>query len=133
MKQAFSKMALKKDHFYDGVVFKDFVKHFTEDACSLLQDLIQFINFKEDEGTNNEFVRRQMLDNLHYLVSGKHTSVQITPHLKKNAKNLNSLLKNLFMKQELIKKNKNAFFVKVANTLNEILKPLDQETKKTVL
>jgi len=53
-------MAHKKDYFYDGAVYKDFVKHFTVDACEMISDLILFIEHKEDGGTNNEFVRRQV-------------------------------------------------------------------------
>lgn len=46
---------------------------------------------------------------------------------------MNSLFKNLFMKQDLIKKNKNSFFVKVVNTLREITKVLEVKEKKSLL
>ena len=72
MTAALEAMGNKKDTFYTLSVFKDWVKGFPEYAVDLLASVLACVlNQKKP----NDLVKRQMLENLHFLIQTKSEPV----------------------------------------------------------
>ena len=53
-------MCRKKNVFYTSNFFKELIKNFPKIMCPLFKTLIKFSNFKTNEGSVNDFKRRQV-------------------------------------------------------------------------
>ena len=54
-------MATKKDSLIPNSVFKEYIKNMPEKAIQLSQACVQYLNFKEDNGSINDYVRLEVI------------------------------------------------------------------------